>query len=448
MTRSIALLIGALAGLFPLDVQAQFGMIPRAPSDLVDHLSEAILSKGFRNVGVIPQLVIRNNGQEALQGALGPHSRLLADGIRDGLVANAQGNYRVADAQQMREAFAGKSISDLDDPAKLRAIGQAAGGLDAIVVGSMADAPPSETGLLTNVKCEILGLADQSRTPVADQALIATISGLAYRGESFELRRWDSGTLMLTTWQLDTIPWIDMFRPVEFNPSLAKAAAARILGGRTHPDLDSTCPFHIDVVVDGKPRPLTEINEKVYTPVSYGEKYAIKAENHSPKEAFVAIFVDGLNILGKKPEHPGNCRYWHLDPDSAGQFDGWYTGSSGNYQREEFRVSRAADGEASKQGFTRSLGQITAVFYTVGPPPPPKPRPKRRAQTEDRSDTLSPTQSYVPGNDISTEAGEKIQVQLAEMPRDRPGLILAAISVFYRTPARIEELKQESGAHQ
>ncbi len=226
MTRCIALVIGAVAGLFPLELWAQFGTISPAPALLVNPVSEAITNKGYRKVGVIPQFIVRDSGQETLQGALAPHGRLFADGMRDGLVASARGNYQVADSQRMREAFAGLSTTDLDDPAKLRDVGQTAGGLDALVLGSVTDVSPSRGDRAVKVKCELLGLADRSRTPVVDQPLKLSIAGLAYLGESFELRRWDAGAFV--THDLEIRPWIDMFLPLEFTPS----ASISVLLGR------------------------------------------------------------------------------------------------------------------------------------------------------------------------------------------------------------------------
>ena len=181
----------------------------------------------------------------------------------------------------------------------------------------------------------------------------------------------------------------------------------------------------------------------------YDESFYAQADRngHDPqgaKEAFVAIFIDGLNILGKKPEHPGNCRYWHLDPDSKGEFGGWFSGEAGKYTEEEFRISRATDSEAGKQGYIKSLGQITAVFYTVGSPlpPPPKPAPVYHGETTGAMGPVMGSMAPGAGEDIGTEAGTGREVRLEEQPHDQPGLILAAISLFYRTPSRIEELKQ------
>jgi hypothetical protein len=440
MTRWIAFLAAAIGGILPGQLWAQFGKIPAAPAQIVAQLSEAIVSKGYRTVGVVPQFIVRTNGPDSVREALGPHSRLLADGVRDGLIASSQGNYQVADGQKMLAAFQGISADDLESPEKLHEIAKAAGGLGALVIGNVTDVPSETPGVTTDVKCEVVDLADNSRTPIPVLQLKMSLAGLAYRGESFELRRWDAG--MLTQRDL-AVRWADMFQPVDFNPFITRRPPG-LNEWFTHPNLDDTCPFHVDVMVGGKARPQTLIGRKLYVPVNYGEKYAIRTYNHGAKEAFVAIFIDGLNILGKKPEHPGNCRYWHLDPDSKGEFGGWFSGEAGKYTEEEFRISRATDSEAGKQGYIKSLGQITAVFYTVGSPLPPPPKPAPVYHGETTGAMLGKIESMAPGaaEDIGTEAGTGREVRLEEQPHDQPGLILAAISLFYRTPSRIEELKQ------
>lgn len=466
--RRIALVAGMVIAAYAAQwAEAQFGAATGTPSEVVERLRQSISQKGYQRVGVMPRFVCRDeNGRESLQGPNAAHAALFAERIEEELVKSAGSRYSVISSLLMQKAFADVSLEDVKNLDRLREIAKRVEGLDALIVGTVADEMIEDRRMTRpgmRIRCELVEINGGTSGGIVSTDMTLSLGSEAYRGRSFELRRWMDSELV--NLRLNALPFggaPDPFKDGDFNANIGQSPWDIREG--PHPLADPTCPFRLEMLVDERPRPITWIGRQhdaePYVDIGLGERYSLRVENRTTRNACVAIFVDGINILGKRRESPGNCLYWILKKDSQGNFKGWYTGEEGNYDVEEFVTARAAQSLAARQGFTESLGQITAVFYTVGVPlSVARPEPFRRGRQgamersmwtydwdqrkwELKKEMLAfapAPGSAAPG--MGTAAGHRSQVRLNEFQGEKPGLILAAITLHYTTPDRLRELR-------
>jgi len=453
---------------------AQFGQTTGAPLSLQQGLAAAILSKGYQRVGVLPQFIGRTPaGEETLQGATGPHARLFAEKVEEALVAQAGGRFQVIEGRQMKEAFQGLAMEDLGKPEALRACAERVGGMDALVVGIVTDQRHSTEGPpAMDLTCRLIDLASSSLVDVRRESLHLSLAGAAYMGESFELRRWQTGQLINVGLTRDV--GSRAFINADYNPA-AGLNPNHIRRDRPHPLLDPSFPFPMQVFVQDQPRPAQRIGDRMYVALEPGETYYVRVDNRSNQPVFIALFVDGINILGKKREHPGKCRYWRIGPaPDFARFRGWYSGTGSTLVEEEFTITPAEDTVAGRSGFFEALGMITAVIYTVGTPPQQQPQvasvprqqqpawggqtpwqpkasrptgprlgsPPRATAPAPRLGAPSGGPGAAPGATFGTGAGERREVRVEQSQGGEPGLILAAVTIYYRTASQLQQLRR------
>jgi hypothetical protein len=265
----------------------------------------------------------------------------------------------------MSEAFGGVTIADLGQTGRVADAAKRAGGLNGIVVGVVTDErnlAPAQRSPNLRVTCRLIDVDHASQVAIKNEELPLTIADMAMMGESFELRRWVNGrvdNIALTSSDSRMIP-------VEFS-SVSRIGPADV-NSRQHPLSDPSFPFPVQLVVDKQPRSPVFIKGKPYVTVDPGEEYSVRVRNNSGKDVYVAVFVDGINVLGKRRDHVANCKYWHLATGETSNFRGWYTGSAGHYTEERFYIARRRETVAVKAGFGEDLGMITVALYTVGAP--------------------------------------------------------------------------------
>jgi hypothetical protein len=83
----------------------------------------------------------------------------------------------------------------------------------------------------------------------------------------------------------------------------------------------------------------------------------------------VAVFIDGINILGKKREIPNEaCHAWVLEPNQKMAFKSWWNiENKKQVEEERFVIQDWAESVAGKMGMrgdADSSRAITVVFYT------------------------------------------------------------------------------------
>ena len=407
------------------------GALARAESTAA-RLATEIVAKGYQRVGVLPRFLSKTpGGAEMAGGTIGPQADEYAEKLTDSLINAEQGRYTIVEARRMRKAFKALSVDDLADKAALAKVADGVNGLDALVVGTVTDErQPDEDGKVggLNIRCELIALRDGSVAAVAREQVGPSLADGAYMGESWELRRWDDVGLTNVGLNLpaDGIPE-DAFgsghnREVMQYPMIRR--------DKPHPLLDPTFPFPTEILVNGQPRPLTQVGEKVYVALDPGESYAVAIRNQSPRGVYDAVFIDGINILGKVRENPAACRYWNFAAGSKALYKGWFSGESGKFLEEEFMITQADATVAAGQGFNDNLGLITVVFFTVGMKDVPEP-PRTKAMRV--------------GGTFGTGTSTKTRELTLEMKNgEPPGAILAAATVHYATTAQLKKLQAPS----
>lgn len=402
---------------------------------VAEQLQHPLAENNYRRVGVLPRFIVRQGTEEKLGGSIGPQGDLLAEQLGKQLLRSAQGKYRVIDDRQMRAAFAGMSIDDLSKRESLVAAAQKVGGMDALVVGTVSDLRqkgPEESRPELNIEARLIDIRDSSAVADAQSTHWLTLSDAAYMGESWELRRWTPGGIVNVG--LDAKKFINDYGPFASGPVSEEFQYTAILRNRPHPLLDSECPYRMSIFVDGQQRPLIPVKDRLYVALEPGDVYQIRVESRSPRPAYLSLFVDGINILGKTREHPSTSKFWRLAAGQKAQFAGWTTGGGGQYKQEEFMIAPADSTVAAEQGFGQQLGMITGVFYTFGLEGLPEPPPP--AQFAD-DNTLG---ASMPGA-YGTGAGRQTVLRLEEQSGPERGIILAAMTVHYAPSAEIDLLK-------
>ena len=421
--------------MFVLSFVVALSAVGQMHESVPKQLHDAIVRGGYSRVGVLPRFLCREGGREQLGGSIGPEADYVAENLEEALVNQASGQFRVVDGRQMRQAFGKLKIDDLGNREALAQVAAQVGGLDALVLGVVADRRGSgdaQRDSPLEIQTRLIDLKDNSLVSVSKEPTFISLSDAAYMGESWELRRWSGDRLDIVGLRNATEGPFRSVKNVLYGTGMAfdRALYSLIRRDRPHPLLDPACAFRMAVVVDGQERPLVSVGTRVYSALDPGDTYWIRIQNRLSRPVYMSVFVDGINILGKKREHPATSAYWYLRPSYTSNLKGWYTGQSGSYNVEEFVITPASDAVAAGQGFGQQLGMITVVFYTIGMEGIPQPR--------------GIAFSAMPGS-FGTGAGRSTRTQLDQAAGPAPGLILAATTIYYAVTPRVEELRKEAG---
>lgn len=395
-------------------------------TDLLDQIASDIVARGVTKVAVAPRAVYKDpdNGERRLRGPLGPLSEIYADRLYERLVQASTsgphaGKFSVVNEALVQKAFDDRPLKDIADLENLEAIGKKTGA-DALAVITSTDRSKTRYG--TNVEI----LTTDGGTVVVTTGPFSSkkgLSELAYSGESWELRRWKGN--VLENLGFEYVP-----KDMPTDPrQLDKELCAALKTGLDHPLQTEDCPYRISVKTKGDVRPLQAIDGYSVVELNPDEEYSIVLNNGSDKPVYVALFVDGVNTIGKQRELPADTprfRHWYLKPNSGDRpIEGWYTkNESKDEYIEKFTIVPRENSVAEGLGWSDNIGSITAVFYTVGLENTAFPAGTR-------------TKSLKQGA-FGTGAGTKKDVKIDGVLAEDPGVILAAMTIQYRTA---EELK-------
>jgi hypothetical protein len=401
---------------------------------VADRLAALIVQKHYRRVGVAPRFIARKaGGQAALGGTIGPQAERYAEYLEDALAARAGDSYQVVAGRVLKKAFDGLRLDDLGDRDTLAKVAERAQGLDALVVGTVVDERDADAdgdgrfgGL--RVRCELVSVRDGALAGSAREGIDPTLVDSAYMGESWELRRWTARGLEPSGLTLQVDDGVAV-SPFGLGPVYERHQYRQIQRNRPHPLLDASFPYAFEIRVAREVRKPVKVGNDLYVTLEPGESYSVYIKNNAPRPVYLAVFVDGINIRGKKRELPDPlvCRPWILEPKKDGAFRGWITGEGNNLTLEPFLIEPADATVAVGQGFSQNLGIITGVFYTVGMRDIPQAPELRSANV---------------GGIFGTGASEKREdVHVDTKAADRPGLILAAVSLHYLPASRLGEVQ-------
>lgn len=336
---------------------------------VASQLDSEIVQNRYQKIAVLPKFDDEREAtdKQLIGPLLGAHSTFLAENLRIALDERSAGRFQVLGDGKPILALAGLDWKDLGQPDRLREAGERAG-IDALVIGTLYDYRRSEgeadgRSPHIGVSCLLVDLATGQEVAATDAKVRMSIADAALAGESFELRRWRGSELKnVGLHRAGTTEWAE---PTDFN---SNGKYDDICRSRKHPLDHPLCPFEVTVLVDGEERQPLYLEHKAFVALDASETFAIRVKNGSSRNVYVALFVDGVNVLGKNVEHPSNCRYWYFKQETNGLYRGWYTRQDSSYVEEAFKIGLLDDSVAAKAGSLGKVGQITAVFYTVGTP--------------------------------------------------------------------------------
>ncbi len=441
-----------------------------APSAAPEQIVQDLLASNHQRVGVLPVVICRNGDLESTVGSLGPRGRLMARELEHELVNASQrrtpkAEFSVVQERTMLRAMRarGFTIDDFGDAKKVQALAEEAG-VDAIVtltydedlpppqadgaaaatggIGARADdgtrsaAPTKEHRGTISIRSETLDAIDGTVAAAHDFPDDMTLSRAAYQGESWELRRWVAGRLENRGIEMDGA------RPFGLGAKWERAQYVHLKKALPHPLEIDDFPFFVGVEVKGQPRLPTTVRRGgkpfYVVELSEGEKYRVMLENPSDAPVYVALFIDGVSSIDRQMVEPGDLetqRHWYLRPHSGPRsIDGWYTiprdaaGQPGEVQHyDEFQIVPRDESVAAGEDSLGRIGMITAVFYTVG-----------MDGIEQPAENLTPRS--IPSSAFGTGLGDRKDATLEFQTRPNRGLILAAVTLHYRTRQELDAL--------
>lgn len=330
---------------------------------VLDELSQSIKQAGYSRVGVATSFVTEERASGSAVQVSTPHGLYFASTIQTGLVARKGEAYQVIDADILAKALHSAGIENTQDLGKLKELAGKVGGLDAIVVGSLKSGVSSEK---IQLACRLLEI--DTGNVQADQHMQRrrTLADEIYAGKSLEVMRpTDNGFLPIGVSRDFTL------EPSEPIPLSPRTSAQYFNFDQPHPLPNPNCPYRLSVWVNEEIRPFVfcpQLND-VYVPIEPGETFRIEVQNTLDLDVRVVVFVDGVNIRGKRRELPDeNCSAWLLEAGRTGRFRGFYAEGEATATLTPFVMAPLEDSVAMQQGFTDHLGQITVVILNSGWP--------------------------------------------------------------------------------
>jgi hypothetical protein len=354
------------------------------------------------------------------------------------------------------------------------------GGLQGLVIGTLRDRPlePNSIYQTRDISWKLIDLATGDVASGSEFTKPYSLADDVYAGRSQEFFRSEGngkslrpvgfgwsypGNQKVALKPSDSLELFGLYRGDE-NPD-------------PHPIFNPNCPLQVQLKVDGAERPLMLLAQKnliemkpgwayahsqdhttyakghslatsrAYLPIEPGEEMNIQLKNTSSQPVMIAVFVDGMNILGKVRQLPDeNCRAWAFAPGQTGYFRGWYTGERGQEQVEPFVVTRFEDSVAGKLGEKVHVGAITLVMFTNTWPertslitnPRPyfleaywNPQQKRLAILEGITPPMPPTVGAAPADAFGMGGKKPVASKLEYRNAGQPCTILAAMTIHY-----------------
>jgi uncharacterized caspase-like protein len=337
--------------------------------DVAEQLADAMQQKRLAKVGVLEFLNDTPSG-EMLGASFGLLGRWCGDQLEHELRDVGEGRFGVVDRRRLLSALEQQhfAINDLGSGAALKRLGQSAGGMPAIVVGTLR----SRHGQMVQLQCKLLETMSDEPAGSAGGAAALNESEWAMLGRSAAIRPDD---------RKPTLALQGLSHEEQIIHRLDEYAE------RPHPEADpNRFPFRISLVIDDKERQGVVEGNNYYVPVHVGEVYVIRIQ-YRKNDAYpvsdnvcMRLLVDGLNTMVEHvrtkdhfteavamPISLNDARPWVLDLKASPVYrvPGFVTRTGANGAFERFRVTHAEKSLAARQQFTEQLGLITAAFYAT-----------------------------------------------------------------------------------
>jgi hypothetical protein len=277
-------------------------------------LLDAVTQAGAKRVAVVP-LTTRADGQPP---RLEPVGRLLAAELSKALSG-------ACEAESVAKLWHAGQTLDAATAGRLRA---ALGDADLLIDGRLE---PTADALHVTVWLTRLPSLERVGAPITkDLAWDADLTALSGLGYGFEETRG--------------------LRPSQLLPNATKSA------GHWPPTSETAegGPFKAELLFNGEPRPLDARDGRKVLAVAPGEVFTVRLSNDSPERVGVALYLDGLNSIGRRRETPSAGLKWIVGPRQSVIVAGWQIDPQ---TVQEFRFEHASGTGAADAGW------ITASFF-------------------------------------------------------------------------------------
>jgi hypothetical protein len=374
-----------------------------------ERLADALRKARAERVAVLPMIFVDDQvagqGNEQPVASASNNSLRIAEQMQRYLSQAGNGDFGVVPSEDLVEGLAAakqelRQITPTDK--KLAQILNPDGRLDALVIGTLRKffqtLPPNQGGGATGLEQQAI---DWSIIDLSDRTIIGSEVGqgeyvslaeAVYHGLSVEYFRYENGKLR---YLLDRKEKDAKGLPLRPSDPLILFDEDSNFSSRAHPLLNPNCPFKVDFLVgentlpinvatqvvsvwDGrKARKAKEVLPYAVINLEPGDKPIIRLKNRSQQNVAVAVFVDGLNSLGKVRELPDEkCHVWSVDRGTTSYFNYWgeLTGEvadngKGKMNRDIFVIRDWRESFAGQMGLQAdadSSRAFTLVFFTVG----------------------------------------------------------------------------------
>lgn len=399
-----------------------------SPGQFLEDLVDDVVDERYEAVAVLPRPVyIDSSNPKATLSELGPQADYFCDRLNREIVKLADGEFDVVESSKMQEVCRKYSLAQMQRKSVQKLIAEHAGNAKVLVIPLVTNSTSPTKQF--DLKCILVDLERDSEQVYGVEELPIALSDAAYMGESWELRRWNAdGSTLVNVGLEDTgaSPKSALFGT---GPRMEQRQYKWIDRSRPHPLIaGSGFPASVEIAVKGIPRPLKASSSNQFVSLEEGEEPVIKVTNLGPKDVYSLVFVDGVNVMGKKREHPGEViakeRHRLLTSGTAFTYEGWYTPKSENtWNVESFKLTDERDSVAAESGSVERVGMITVLFFTVG------------------WEGVTPGDRFIQsGGRLGFGSGRTRPVELDTSTADAPGLLLSAVTIHYARKSEVDGL--------
>jgi len=333
MKRIFAAILIALVCLLPCSLSATG--IDDPLEKLAKDLGGRVSVVGLKRLGV-PEFT---NASGNLGGNTGVAGKYFAERIEEYLINDSDGGFEVIERTRLNAVLREAKIQAsglTDEKTRQELIGKIKG-LDSLVLGSVI-----RTGSKARIMCKVVKLWGAS----------------SVAAKSTEL---DLDADLLTLFGASAV--IPAGKPT--NNQQIVQQAQKPVSKINNPFSNSD--FNLQVVVNGKSKPLYLKDGNVYISGKPSEEYILRITNNSKHRAAVALFIDGLNTIAQKRELASGATKWILDAGQTADIQGWQMTDK---VARKFVFVGSEESVAAKQHYTDEMGIITAAFYPEKEEPP------------------------------------------------------------------------------
>ena len=280
------------------------------------------------------------NDSSGLGGNAGVAGKYFSEKFEEYLIKNRNG-YKVVERMKLNSVIREGQFqaSGITDPAASKDIIGKILGIDGLVLGSI-----TRMGMKASISCKVVKLPEAEA--VAKESFMLDLDSdlVSLFGDSIVASQGNAIT------------------PTDIGNQTGGAAIVKNI---------SNCPFKVEVISNGKTKPIYTDDKYLYVEANDNEEYSIRIVNNTYEPVAAVLLIDGVNSLytDGKPvrDIPSKCIPWVVAPTSEQNFiqGGWQINNE--TIRKFVFCSDISQTVAAKLGYKDELGMITAVIYPQMP---------------------------------------------------------------------------------